>query len=91
MTLRTDVRDCLIAEIASRTGSEPTPAELNSLKPSDLGYLDGLAWLNSLDLTTNCLRTKGYVVEQATHQKADALFSKAFIQSQLYLEALIDA
>jgi hypothetical protein len=91
MTLRSDVRDCLIAAIASETGAEPTPAELNTLKPSDLGYLDGLAWLVTLDATADCLRGKGYVVEAPAHQKADELLGKAFIQSQLYLESLINS
>lgn len=84
-SLEADATDCLIEAIAAITNVEVGPEELADLKPADVGFEDDLAWLRCLNRAANCLRQKGYEIEDFT--SAEELFGKVLDSS---LGALID-
>lgn len=84
-SVEADSTDCLIEAVANITGVEVGPEELSELKPADVDVEDDLKWLRCLNKAAQCLRRKGYTIED--FPSAGELYGKVLDAS---LGALID-
>ena len=89
MSQESDVQDCLIEAIYQKINAQLSPGDFNTETPESLLYADGAAWLSTLATAADCLRDKGYELDNPATDKANGLRTKILVQSQAYLDGLI--
>lgn len=92
MSRERDAQECLTEAIFERNNVEVGPGQFGTVKPEDLLYSRGEAWLVTLRIAAECLRRrKGHTVDEPTIGQATALLAKVLLSSQAYLVSLITA